>query len=285
MQGYNRYYPLDGDERKKKQNKRKGPEVVRFELPFDIYCDSCDGRFAQGTRYNAEKTKNGSYYSTTVWKFRMKCSNCPGFFAIQTDPKNTKYVVVEGARQPSAELRPSRDEGEKEVKDPENPFSKLEQEKEREQKLESDKAELKEIYNTNFRQWEDTLGSSQNLRKHFRAEKREIEEKEKEQREVKDRHSLSIPLVDHTPEDQSEAKKVRFTDSTVTAAERELRRKKVESIFDGSKGENNNHSIVRDLVESDRDVFGQGIDYKRRKKNKNPPSPGLDSLVDYSSSD
>ena len=40
-----------------------------------------------GVRYNAEKSKVGNYYSTPIYKFRMKCHLCDNHFEIQTDPK------------------------------------------------------------------------------------------------------------------------------------------------------------------------------------------------------
>lgn len=40
-----------------------------------------------GVRYNAEKSKVGNYYSTPIFKFRMKCHLCDSHFEIQTDPK------------------------------------------------------------------------------------------------------------------------------------------------------------------------------------------------------
>jgi hypothetical protein len=40
-----------------------------------------------GVRYNAEKKKIGSYYSTPIYSFRCKCHLCDGWFEIETDPK------------------------------------------------------------------------------------------------------------------------------------------------------------------------------------------------------
>ena len=40
-----------------------------------------------GVRYNAQKTTVGRYYSTPIFKFRMKCHLCDNHFEIQTDPK------------------------------------------------------------------------------------------------------------------------------------------------------------------------------------------------------
>ena len=41
----------------------------------------------KGVRYNAEKRRVGAYYSTPIYKFRMKCALCDQFFEIRTDPK------------------------------------------------------------------------------------------------------------------------------------------------------------------------------------------------------
>ena len=49
-----------------------------------------------GVRYNAEKTTVGKYYSTPIFKFRMKCHLCDNHFEIQTDPKVHSSRVNEG---------------------------------------------------------------------------------------------------------------------------------------------------------------------------------------------
>lgn len=40
-----------------------------------------------GVRYNAEKKKVGNYYTTPIYRFRMKCHLCDNHFEIETDPK------------------------------------------------------------------------------------------------------------------------------------------------------------------------------------------------------
>jgi len=40
----------------------------------------------------------GNYHTTKIWEFRMR-HHCGCQFVIVTDPKNSKYVVVEGARE------------------------------------------------------------------------------------------------------------------------------------------------------------------------------------------
>lgn len=59
----------------------------RFELPYNIWCDGCGAHVGMGVRYNAEKSRIGSYYTTPIFKFRMKCHLCDNYFEIHTDPK------------------------------------------------------------------------------------------------------------------------------------------------------------------------------------------------------
>lgn len=123
-----RYRPPDSDPRTQSFNSHTGTHplgkrasklstqgilVVRFELPYNIWCEGCHAMLAQGTRYNAEKKKVGMYHSTPIWSFRCKCSShsgCTNHFEIETDPKNTRYVVVSGARRKEEEWE--RDEEE-----------------------------------------------------------------------------------------------------------------------------------------------------------------------------
>ena len=44
-----------------------------------------------GVRYNAEKKKVGNYYTTPIYRFRMKCHLCDNHFEIETDPKVGKW--------------------------------------------------------------------------------------------------------------------------------------------------------------------------------------------------
>lgn len=50
----------------------------------------CIDYFLLGVRYNAEKKKVGNYYSTPIYRFRMKCHLCDNYFEIETDPKVSK---------------------------------------------------------------------------------------------------------------------------------------------------------------------------------------------------
>jgi coiled-coil domain-containing protein 130 len=52
----------------------------------------------RGVRFNAEKSKAGKYYTTTLWSFKMKCHMCDGTIVVETDPKNDDYKMVEGVK-------------------------------------------------------------------------------------------------------------------------------------------------------------------------------------------
>lgn len=293
MQGYNKYYPPEHDGDKRTLNQLEGKKhplgargrkhkegiiVVRFELPFDLYCAGCDRRFAEGTRYNAEKKKSGNYLSIPIWNFRLKCSHCGNLFEIQTDPPTASYVVTKGAKQaaqpPSAlpEMEP----------EPADPFSKLERDVKRQTKLDKDKKELNSLYKSNSRQWGDSLERSQALRSHFRKEKRELEQKEEEMKKLQDKHSLSLPLLEPTVEDAATSSAVEFQDPVIRQAQSKLNKKKTESIFENG-GPTTEPSRIRRLVDETKEGF-DNVSFKKRKTTSKRP-PKSTPLVHYSSDD
>lgn len=98
--GQNHYYPPDYDPKVGGLNKFLGTHalrerarklhlgilIIRFEMPYNIWCEGCKNHIGMGVRYNAEKTKIGMYYTTPVYQFRMKCHLCDNHFEIKTDP-------------------------------------------------------------------------------------------------------------------------------------------------------------------------------------------------------
>jgi len=65
----------------------QGILIIRFEMPFNIWCGGCNSMIAKGVRFNAEKKQVGNYYSTKIWSFTMKSPCCKHEIVIQTDPK------------------------------------------------------------------------------------------------------------------------------------------------------------------------------------------------------
>lgn len=76
----------------------QGILVVRFELPFHVWCDACGHLMAKGVRFNAEKRQVGAYHSTKIWEFSMKTPCCSNALVVRTDPKLCDYIVVSGGR-------------------------------------------------------------------------------------------------------------------------------------------------------------------------------------------
>ncbi|KAK6349028.1 hypothetical protein TWF730_009788 [Orbilia blumenaviensis] len=233
MQGFNmgRYIPPDWDPSKINWNKQAGKPhalgnraskvsqgtlTVRFETPFNIWCEHCNNHIAQGVRFNAEKKKIGNYYTTPIFSFRVKHSVCNGWIEIHTDPKNTTYKVVEGGKRQS-EPEPDR-EGVIKIKDPEelarleNPFAQLEQKTADTAEKSQHAKRLDELSRLSDRMWEDPYTHSQKVRKIFRKEKKARKEVERETEAIRDKHSLAIALLPETSEDIRLAKLVDFSD-------------------------------------------------------------------------
>ncbi|KIZ00829.1 Coiled-coil domain-containing protein [Monoraphidium neglectum] len=84
----------------------EGILIIRFEVPFNIWCGKCGEHIAKGVRFNAEKKQVGSYHSTKIWAFTMR-HHCGCRITIETDPKNAEYVVKDGARRKVEEYDPA----------------------------------------------------------------------------------------------------------------------------------------------------------------------------------
>lgn len=75
-------------------------QILPFHLPH----------VEQGTRFNAKKDQAGTYYTTKIWQFSMKCPSCSTVLIIKTDPKNTDYEYVEGIRKKDMAFDPEEAE-------------------------------------------------------------------------------------------------------------------------------------------------------------------------------
>ncbi|KAN0065799.1 Protein saf4 [Thecaphora frezii] len=192
MQGFGmgRYRPPDADPTQQSFNQGRHPLgvrarkldqgilIVRFELPFNVWCAGCNNHIGQGVRYNAEKSHVGDYYSTKIWAFRCKCHLCSSWFEIRTDPKNARYVIHEGARQQHQDWDPEENGGhpiydDSSAKDkPVDAFSQLEKrESDRDKAIRLTERVL-ELEEHNEARWSDPYTLNAKLRDTFRKEKR-----------------------------------------------------------------------------------------------------------------
>lgn len=153
--------------------------VVRFELPFNVFCLHCSSHLAQGVRFNAEKQQVGEYLSTKIWGFGCKCPNCGGRFEIRTDPERAQYVVGEGVKRQAQEWDPEENGGHpiydfshREGDGGEDAFAKVEQHSKDTLKAKQRQKRIEELQEAQERTWSDTHGANARLRGLFRKDKR-----------------------------------------------------------------------------------------------------------------
>ncbi|PLB55362.1 DUF572-domain-containing protein [Aspergillus steynii IBT 23096] len=198
-----------------------GALVVRFEMPFAVWCTTCKPHetiIGQGVRFNAEKKKVGSYYSTPIYSFRMKHTACGGWIEIRTDPQNTAYVVTEGGRKRDTGEEKDLGLGEIAIKlrgegggeAGNDPLARLEGKVEDKRKAETEQSRIFDLQRRQNRDWEDPYAQSRRLRRGFRTERKVLENAEAKREALKDKMSLGIDLVDETEEDRLRAGMVDF---------------------------------------------------------------------------
>lgn len=220
----NKYYPPDWDPSKGSANKRtnshhlrararkldQGILIVRFEMPFNVYCSKCKNHIAMGVRYNAEKSRAGNYYTTPIYKFRMKCHLCDNYIEIQTDPAKFDYEVLSGA---SKQIRSTEvdlddnvvideDESKKRLTDA---MYRLEKKTEDEIKKEESLPNILDLKKWRSR-WEDNFTANSVVRFQFRQRRKNLEASKSKNRQLLKRASLHVPLLNSTPSDLAKAR-------------------------------------------------------------------------------
>ncbi|XP_014652385.1 PREDICTED: coiled-coil domain-containing protein 130 [Ceratotherium simum simum] len=220
--GVNKYYPPDFNPEKHgslnryhnshplRERARKlsqGILIIRFEMPYNIWCDGCKNHIGMGVRYNAEKKKVGNYYTTPIYRFRMKCHLCVNYIEMQTDPASCDYVIVSGAQ---------RKEERWDMADNEQVLAT---EHEKKQKLETDamfRLEHGEADRGALRKalptlshiqeaqsaWKDDFALNSTLRRRFREKKRAEQEAAERDQALQTKASLAIPLLPEADADR-----------------------------------------------------------------------------------
>ncbi|KAL7924154.1 CWC16 protein [Trichoderma austrokoningii] len=232
MQGFNmgRYVPpdLEGTTSGNKLNNKHalghrasklashGILTVRFEMPFAIWCAHCPKPtiIGQGVRFNAEKKRAGSYYSTPVWSFRFRHADCGGRIEMRTDPKNTAYIVVDGAtkRDTGEEL----EEGKVIMTDEErdalrkNAFASLEKTIADRERLKLATERIDDLEDLSRKRWDDPYTQNQRLRRVFRVGRKEREKAAAATEDLKYRMGLGIDLLPEREDDAQRAALVDF---------------------------------------------------------------------------
>lgn len=187
----NKYYPPDFDPAKlpKLELTKERQYVVRLMAPFTMRCLTCGNYVYKGKKFNSRKeTSVGEkYLGIQIYRFYIRCPQCLSEISFKTDPKNTDYVIDNGAyrtfqAERIAEMEEERVVQEKEEDEANNPMLALEN-RTKESRMEMDVLDaLEEIRDYNARnaqvKFEDLM------EKHLEDEGRlaeQIEEQDKVQ--------------------------------------------------------------------------------------------------------
>ncbi|KAJ4952808.1 hypothetical protein NE237_029640 [Protea cynaroides] len=190
----------------------QGILIIRFEMPFNIWCGGCNSMIAKGVRFNAEKKQVGNYYSTKIWSFTMKSACCKHEIVIQTDPKNCEYVIISGAQRKTEDFDIEDAETFELPADEErgklaDPFYRLEhQEKDMKKKKEAEPV-LVRLQRVSDARHSDDYALNKALRGRLRQQKKRVAEEEKVSRKM----GLGIRLLPASAEDATAAARVKFT--------------------------------------------------------------------------
>lgn len=245
----NFYYPPEWDPSQGSLNKFHGQHalrerarkidqgilIIRFEMPFNVWCEGCESMIAKGVRFNAEKKQVGNYYSTKIWSFTMKSACCKHEIVIQTDPKNCEYVIIKGARRKIEEfdsedaetlVLPADEERGKLV----DPFYRLEHQEEDLKKKKEAEPVIVRLQRVSDARHADDYAINKALRARLRSQKKRVAEEES----VARKRGLAIRLLPASEEDNATVSRVKF--STKFEENRKMKRALIStsSIFSSS---------------------------------------------------
>ncbi|KAI9717447.1 MAG: hypothetical protein M1828_007209 [Chrysothrix sp. TS-e1954] len=191
--------------------------VVRFEMPFAIWCSTCASSstaaiIGQGVRFNAQKKQAGKYYSSPIWSFRMKHTACGGWIELRTDPKNSDFIVTEGAKRRdygAPEVGPSTvmTEAQKKRQDA---FTALEGKRDEKIQLKEEAVRIEELRSLRERDWKHSDERNQKIRKDFRVGRRAREQDQRKKDDLQETMGLGMELEDSNDVDLQRARLIDF---------------------------------------------------------------------------
>lgn len=191
----------------------EGILIIRFEVPFNIWCGKCGEHIAKGVRFNAEKKQVGNYYSTKIWSFTMR-HHCGCKITIETDPKDAEYVVKDGARR-KVETYEAEDAGTVQLPDEaerhaiaSDPLASLERSTLQQRAAATGRAELVALA-TDREAKRDGYALNKQLRAALRASKKEDKRLDEERKQL--RLADSVTLLPESDEDARQASLALFS--------------------------------------------------------------------------
>ncbi|GER31923.1 coiled-coil domain-containing protein [Striga asiatica] len=221
----NFYYPPEWEPKKGGLNKFQGQHalrerarkidqgilIIRFEMPFNIWCGGCESMIGKGVRFNAEKKQVGNYYSTKIWSFTMKSACCRHEIVIHTDPQNCEYVIISGARKKVEEydaedaetlVLPVDDDRSK-LSDP---FKRLEHQEGDIKKKKEAEPTLVRLQRLSDSRHSDDYTINRSLRARLRDQKNRVAQEEAHSR----KSGLGLRLLPASKEDEAAASRIKF---------------------------------------------------------------------------
>eukprot|EP00019_Armaparvus_languidus_P001335 CAMPEP_0168596500 /NCGR_PEP_ID=MMETSP0420-20121227/10053_1 /TAXON_ID=498008 /ORGANISM="Pessonella sp." /LENGTH=278 /DNA_ID=CAMNT_0008633067 /DNA_START=82 /DNA_END=918 /DNA_ORIENTATION=+ len=180
--------------------------VIRYEMPFNVWCLGCNNHIGRGVRYNAEKKCVGKYHSTRIFEFRMKCHLCDNYLVMQTDPEGRGFKCISGVRQKIETYDASDAEvidvptEEERMAIANDPFRSLERVVEDKQKAAKAAPRLQQLA-VDRTVWNDDYSINRKLRRRLRGTKKDDARRLAAGRAI----GINVPLLDRTPQDQAVA--------------------------------------------------------------------------------
>ncbi|KAK1124336.1 hypothetical protein K0M31_006705 [Melipona bicolor] len=304
--GTNLYYPPDYDPRVGGLNKFLGTHalrerarklhmgilIVRFEMPYNIWCDGCGNHIGMGVRYNAEKKKIGMYYSTPLYQFRMKCHLCENHFEIKTDPANLDYVIVSGARRQENRWDPKENEQvipeTKEVSCRlyDDAMYKLEHGVEDKKVAKLRESSLESAIALNNATWKDDYMLNSAVRSAFRTQKKELQKKQSLDSVLLKKNGLNIDLVNEHEDDIKLAKLLMHKRDMKKNGHNPLKRL-ITIVRSRDKLKSSSHSVSSNISRNQTDQMRTLCKFTQPQPStsKTVTSTSNTSLVTYDSSD
>nr|CAG4642036.1 EOG090X0DK6 [Eurycercus lamellatus] len=317
--GVNKYYPPDWRPEMGSINKYHGTHalreranklhlgilIIRFEMPYNIWCDGCKNHIGMGVRYNAEKKKIGMYYSTPLYQFRFKCHLCNNYIEMKTDPANLDYVIVSGARRQERRWDPT--ENEQIVPEEKSTSQKLATDAmfklehgEKDATKSKKAAPIIDRLHDHRERWKDDYSSNRLLRDQFRAAKKDLKDKAAIDAALLAKSSLDIKLLPQSEEDSKIASLLRLNPTQTPEERQQSIRQKIDSksLFSSPQSIDTNPSgsrmIQRVTKNASMNLTRQelGVSFKRKDEEPQPTSSTSTgssscqrpSLCDYTSS-
>eukprot|EP00803_Ostreobium_quekettii_P004260 evm.model.scf_468.13 EVM.evm.TU.scf_468.13 scf_468:73223-76768(+) len=231
----NSRHPLADRARKLKSD---GILIIRFEMPFNVWCLKCGDMIGKGVRFNAEKKQIGFYLGNRLWSFTMR-HHCGCKLEIHTDPRNTQYALVEGLRKrvdeysaadaQVIELSTAEEREERRT----DPLKRLEHKTVAQRKAKAEHHALAALREETTMKSRHDADLNRLIRRQHREERKQEAERDRRRQE------LGLPdnirLLELSPEDQEEAEKQTFGGATKAAGNWRNNRRTVlgSSIFSG----------------------------------------------------